>query len=348
MKLFKNTRAFFKDVTALIKEKDYKQVGIRFKRIFVGMKFTDGLLYKILIYSLLISLGYIYLYPVLYMITNSLMTVEDIISPTVNWIPSKFNWQNYAIVWKNLETTIIDGQPFIVTYPRALLDAMYLSIVPALSATVSSAIIGYGFARFNFPLKKVLFVLMIMTFIIPPQVTMLPTFRMYAEYNLLGSLRAFVYPAILGQGLNGAIFILIFYQFFRMVPKSLEESAQLDGASNLQIFFRIALPLAIPSIIIVFLFSMVWYYNETYVSGLFLTSQDPFPVTLPLKTLPIRINSFINDYVSVYPEGSFERQLMQAVKLAGNVLTLLPLLIIYFIFQRHFVESIDRTGITGE
>ncbi|MBI9009445.1 MAG: carbohydrate ABC transporter permease [Tenericutes bacterium] len=329
MKLFKNIKAFNKDIISLVKAKDYKQLKQKFKRIFMGMKFTDGLLFKVLIYTLLISLGYIYLYPVLYMVTNSFMTVEDIINVSVKWIPSKLNWENYRIVWTD------------IGYLDALKDAFILSVIPALSATVSSAIIGYGFARYEFPLKKLLFVLMIMTFIIPPQITMLPTFRMFSNYGLLGSIKAFVYPAILGQGLNGAIFILIFYQFFRMIPKSLEESAQLDGASNFKIFTKIALPLAIPSIIIVFLFSLVWYYNETYLAGLFLRGSD-------MLTLPLRVNQFINSYTSIYPEGSQARELMQAVKLAGNVLTLLPLLVIYFIFQRHFVESIDRTGITGE
>jgi multiple sugar transport system permease protein len=329
MKLFKRVKAFNKEVFGLIKARDFKQLRIKFKKLLVGMKFTDGILFKILIYTLLISLGYIYLYPVLYMITNSFMTVEDIINVSVKWIPSSLNWENYKIVWND------------IGYLNALKDAVILSVLPALSATVSSAIIGYGFARYNFPLKKLLFVLMIITFIIPPQITMLPTFRMYSQYGLLGSIKAFIYPAILGQGLNGAIFILIFYQFFKMIPKSLEESAQLDGASNFKIFTKIALPLAVPSIIIVFLFSLVWYYNETYLAGLFLSGSD-------MLTLPLRVNQFINNYTSIYPEGSRARELMQAVKLAGNVLTLLPLLIVYFIFQRHFVESIDRTGITGE
>lgn len=327
--MFKKLKASSIEMKRLIKEKDFAQVGQKIKKAFFGMKFSDGILYKILIYSLLISLGYIYLYPVLYMVTNSLMTMEDIINVSVRWIPSKLNWENYRIVFED------------IGYFKALWNAAILAVTPALSATVSSAIIGYGFARFNFPLKKLLFVLMIITFIIPPQVTMLPTFRMYAQYELLGSLKAFIYPAILGQGLNGAIFILIFYQFFKMIPKSLEESAQLDGASNIKIFTKIALPLAIPSVIIVFLFSLVWYYNETYLSGLFLRGSD-------LTTLPLKINQYINAFTSMYPEGSRARELMQAVKLAGNVLTLLPLLIIYFIFQRHFVESIDRTGITGE
>lgn len=327
--MFRKLKRFFQDIIRHLKNKEYKEIGHKIKRVFVGMKFTDGLVYKILIYTLLISLGYIYLYPVLYMVTNSFMSQEDIIDVSVKWIPTSFNWENYKLVWEAIQ------------YPNALKNALILAALPALSATVSSAIIGYGFARFNFPLKKLLFVLMIITFIIPPQITMLPTFRMYSQYNLLGSIKAFVYPAILGQGLNGAIFILIFYQFFRMIPKSLEESAQLDGASHFKVFTKIALPLAIPSIIIVFLFSFVWYYNETYLSGLFLRNSD-------LMTLPLKIQQFINNYTSIYPEGSRAREVMQAVKLAGNMLTILPVLIIYFFTQRYFVESIDRTGITGE
>ncbi len=312
-----------------IEEKRYAKLYNRVQRVLIGMRFTDGLLYKIIIYALLISLAYIYLYPMLYMITNSFMTMSDIISVNVRWVPSSLNWENYRLVWTALN------------YPRALLDAFILAAAPALSATVSSAIIGYGFARFRLPFKKVLMGLMIMSFIIPPQITMLPMFRMYANYELLGSIRAFVYPAILGQGLNGAIYILIFYSFFRMLPKSLEESAELDGAGRIKVFTSIALPLAMPAVIIVFLFSFVWYYNETYLAGLFLSGSD-------MLTLPLRLEQYINNFTSLYPEGSRARELMQAVKLAGNVLTLLPLLIIYFFTQRHFVESIDRTGITGE
>ncbi len=316
-------------IAVLVRKKEFEEAKSRLRRTLLGMSFTDGLLFKMLIYALLVSLAYVYLYPVLYMVTNSFMTMSDIINVAVRWIPSSLNWENYRLVWEEMN------------YPKALRDAFILAALPAISATVSSAIVGYGFARYDFPLKRTLFVLMLMTFIIPPQITMMPTFRMYANYGLLGTIRAFVYPAILGQGLNAAIFILIFYSFFKMVPVSLEESAKLDGAGPFKIFTRIALPLAVPAIIIVFLFSFVWYYNETYLSGLFLRGSE-------MSTLPLLLEQYILNYTSIYPEGSTARELMQAVKLAGNVLTLLPLLILYFFTQRYFVESIDRTGITGE
>ncbi len=325
----KKTIRMSKEIIRLFIKKDFQQAKIKLKRLFVGVKFTDGILYNILVYALLLSFGYVYLYPILYMVTNSFMTMEDIIDPGIKWIPSTFNIENYRLVFVQLN------------YFKSLLDAFYLAAFPAISATVSSAIIGYGFARYDFPFKKILFALMLMTFIVPPQITMLPMFRMFSRYQLLGSIKAFVFPAILGQGLNGALFILIFYQFFRMIPKALDESAQLDGATPFKVFTRIYLPLAIPSIVIVFLFSFVWYYNETYLSGLYLRGSD-------LLSLPLKLDQYISNYTSIYPEGSRARELMQAVKLAGNVMTLLPLLIIYFFTQKQFVESIDRTGITGE
>ncbi|MGM0436184.1 MAG: carbohydrate ABC transporter permease [Bacillota bacterium] len=329
MSPFKKQRAFLSFMGEKIKNKEYDQAKSRMKSLMFGSKLTNGLVFKLLIYTLLVSLGYVYLYPVLYMVTNSFMSMSDIISVAVRWIPTSLNWENYRIVWQDLN------------YPSALMDAIILAGLPALSATVSSAFIGYGFARFDLPFKKTLMTLMIMAFIIPPQITMLPTFRMYANYDLLGSIRAFVYPAILGQGLNGPIYILLFYSFFKTIPKSLEESAKLDGAGPLRIFTKVAIPLAVPAIIIVFLISFVWYYNETYLAGLFLRGSD-------MLTLPLRVEQYINEFTAMYPEGSRARELMQAVSLAGNILSLLPLLILYFFTQRHFVESIDRTGITGE
>jgi multiple sugar transport system permease protein len=320
-------RAYLKQWQVRLQDPRRLQDWVRY-RLF-GMKFSEGLLFKTLIYTLLISLGYIYLYPMLFMITNSLMSVSDIIDSSIRWIPSSLNWENYQLVWEAID------------YPMALRDAVFLAGVPALSATVSSAIIGYGFARYQFPLKRVWMVLMIMTFIVPPQITMMPTFRLYAQYGLLGSIQTFIYPAILGQGFNGAIYILIFYSFFRMIPKSLEESAQLDGATPWKVFTRIAIPLATPAIIIVFLFSFVWYYNETFLSGLFLRGSE-------FLTLPLRVEQFFINYTSLFPEGSQARELMQVAKLAGNILAILPLLVLYFFTQRHFVESIDRSGITGE
>ena len=293
----------------------------------LGIQFTDGLIYKGIVVTLLISFSYIYLYPVLFMLTSSFMNVEDLINPGVKWVPTTFIFDNYS--------KAID----VLQLPSAAFDTTFYVLRVSLSATISSALIGYGFANFKFPLKKILFALMLATYILPSQVTMVANMLIFRNFGIMSSESAMLLPAIFGQGYNAAIYILIFYQFFKSIPHVLTESAEIDGASPFKVFYKIAIPLAIPSILIVFLFSFVWYWNETFMTGLYVGGQ----VTLPLK-----LQAFRASYETLFPPGSFGSELNEAIVLAGNVMTILPLLILYFLAQRFFTESIDRTGITGE
>ncbi len=310
-----------------MKKIDYKTFRNKAKRFMFGMNFVDGFIYKIVIYTLLISFSYIYLYPVLFMLVNSFMSVDDLINPGIKWIPSALQFENYTRAIQVLEL------------PKSIITTTAYVLKVSLAVTISSAIIGYGFAKFNFPLKKVLFGLMLATFILPTQVTMVANMLVFRNLGLMSTQNALVLPAIFGQGINAAIYILIFYQFFKTIPGVLMESAEVDGASHLKIFLKIAIPLAIPSIIIVFLFSFVWYWNETFITALYVGGQ----VTLPLK-----LQAFRASYSTLFPPGTPGSELNEAILLAGNMLAILPLLVLYFIAQRYFVESIDRTGITGE
>jgi multiple sugar transport system permease protein len=164
----------------------------------------------------------------------------------------------------------------------------------------------------------------------------------YRDLGLLGNPLALILPALLGQGFRSAIFILIFYQNFLSLPKVLEESARLDGASDLRIFISVAMPTAIPAYIVSFIFSVVWYWNETFLTVIFLEGGT--------TTLPMQLSRFTQAYENLYPPGVvniFDR-LNEAVKMSGTFLNILPLLLMYFILQRWFVESVERTGIAGE
>nr|WP_231607392.1 carbohydrate ABC transporter permease [Fictibacillus sp. 18YEL24] len=295
------------------------------------MQGTDGLLYKLLIYGLLVGIGFVYLYPLLYMGVYSFKSLDDLLNPLVNWIPTQFYTGNYEQANK------------VLNFFSTLMETLYVTVLPALAQTAVAAVVGYGLARFEFRGKKIMFVLVLATFIIPPQVTLIPRYIFFNELNILGSLSAFLLPATFGQGLNSAIFILIFYQFFRAVPKALEEAAQLDGAGHFRIFFTIALPMALPAIIISFLFSFVWYWNETYLAAIYFGDA--------LTTLPLQLQKFVATYQQMFPAEmgvSGGNQLNEGIKMAGTVLSILPLLIVYFITQRWFVEGVDRSGITGE
>ncbi len=310
-----------------MKNIDRNLFKIKAKRFLLGMNFTDGFIYKIVIYTLLISFSYIYLYPVLFMLVNSFMSVDDLINPGIKWIPTTLQYSNY------------ERAMAVLQIPDAIFGTVSYVLKVSLSVTISSAIIGYGFAKYNFPLKKIMFALMLATFILPSQVTMVANMLIFKNLGLMSTQNAMILPAIFGQGINAAIYILIFYQFFKTIPGVLMESAEIDGASQTGIFLKIAIPLAIPSFIIVFLFSFVWYWNETFVTALYVGGQ----VTLPLK-----LQAFRASYNTLFPPGSPGSELNEAILLAGNMITILPLLVLYFIAQRYFTESIDRTGITGE
>ncbi len=310
-----------------MKNFDSKHFKIKVRKFLFGMNFVDGFIYKIVIYTLLVSFSYIYLYPVLFMLVNSFMSVDDLINPGVKWIPSVLQFGNYA---KAIQ---------VLKLPGSIVSTTAYVLKVSVAVTISSAIIGYGFAKFNFPLKKTMFALMLATFILPSQVTMVANMLVFRNLGIMSTQNSMLLPAIFGQGINAAIYILIFYQFFKTIPGVLMESAEVDGASHVKIFLRIAIPLAIPSFIIVFLFSFVWYWNETFITALYVGGQ----VTLPLK-----LQAFRSSYATLFPPGSPGGELNEAIMMAGNMLTILPLLVLYFFAQRYFVESIDRTGITGE
>ncbi len=308
-------------------KKDYTLVKQKARRFLLGMNFVDGFIYKAVIYILLISFSYIYLYPVLFMLVNSFMSVEDLINPGIKWVPTSLQYSNYQRAMQVLQ------------FPGSIFGTTEYVLKVSVLVTCSSALIGYGFARFEFPLKKILFGLMLATFILPSQVTMVANMLIYRNLGIMSSQWSMILPAIFGQGINAAIYILIFYQFFKTIPFVLMESAEIDGASHFRIFTRIAVPLAIPSFIIVFLFSFVWYWNETFITSLYVGGQ----ITLPLK-----LAAFRSSYDTLFPPGTPGAELNEAIMMAGNMMTILPLLVLYFVAQRYFTESIDRTGITGE
>jgi multiple sugar transport system permease protein len=299
----------------------------KLRRILLGMKWTDGLVFKTFIYLLLVGIGFVFLFPILYMFSYSIKDLPDLLNPMVSWIPTKLYFKNYRTAY------------VVLDFFRTLLTSLQVTLVPAIFQTIMAAIVGYGFAKFKFPLKSLLLVLILSTFIIPPQVIMIPRYVMFNQYRLLGKAAAIVIPSIFGQGVNAAIFILIFYMFFLMIPKSLDEAAEIDGANRYYIFYKIALPLVTPAIITSFLFSFVWYWNETYISSLVLRGQ--------VATLQFKLFNFIAEYQAIIKNPELN-MVNEGIKMAGMIYIIIPVLIVYFILQRWFIEGIDRSGITGE
>jgi multiple sugar transport system permease protein len=302
----------------------------RLRGFLFGSRAHRGLAVTLILYALLIAIGFVYLQPLLFMFITSIKSPDDLLNPMVQWVPTDFYLGNYVRSFR------------VLNYPQTLLSSILISVIPALLQTFVTSLVGYGLARYRFWGKPLIFLLLLVTFIIPPQNTVIPQMLTYRDLDLLGNPLALILPALMGQGYRSAIFVLIFYQTFLFLPKVLEESARLDGASDVRIFFAVAVPSALPAYIVSFIFSTVWYWNETFLTAIFLEGG--------VITLPMQLSRFTQAYENLYPPGVvniFDR-LNEAVKMSGTFLNILPLLVMYFILQRWFVESVEMTGITGE
>ncbi|WP_029505133.1 carbohydrate ABC transporter permease [Lachnoclostridium phytofermentans] len=305
----------------------------KLRKLLLGTKEKKGLLNQLFLYSLLICIGFVYLYPLLYMISKSFMSLEDLLDTSISWIPSKLNFGNYLKAARSMD------------YLKTFLQSVIVAGIPTLLNVIVCSFVGYGFARFEFKGKKLMLGILIFSFILPPQITMMPTYVLFNNLKLVGKLQSFLIPALLGQGLNAQIFILIFYQFFKLVPKVLIEAAHIDGAGFFRSFLRISVPSAKPAYITVFLFSLVWYWNESYLTQLYVSGVY---IKGTLSTLIIKLKQFDVNYNTMQTVEGVATSNNESIRMAATLLSILPVLIMYFIMQRSFVESIDRTGITGE
>lgn len=277
------------------------------------------------------------MYPLLEMLSKTFMSAKDIIDPSITWIPKhpSFNNLKVAAGVLNLKTT--------------LLNSVWFSALMALAQTVVSAMTGFALSRYDFRFKKVWFVLILVAFIIPTTLLLIPRLMMFmvaqnsTGIQLIGTPIPQLLMAFLGQGVNGTILILIFYNFFNLIPYSLDEAAMIDGASSFQVFYHVAVKLSLTTVLVVFLFAFVWNWNETYVTGTFVRSS--------IALLPSRLNMFdstFSTYASTSGTGGGDMKINEAYKMAGTLISIMPLLLLYGFVQKQFIQGIENTGITGE
>jgi len=317
-------------VAETIKKKFTKE---KLHKFIFGTRERQGLGQQIAVYGLLIIIGFIFIYPILYMISTSFMDRNDLLDSSVKWLPSSFYIQNYIDAAKSMD------------FWKTLGKGVIIAGLPTLFNVLTGMIVGYGFARYEFKLKKLFMGILLFSYILPDQVTMIPTYVLYNDMGILGTIWTFVLPALFGNGINSAIFILIFYSFFKQVPKVLMEAAYIDGAGHFKAFFRIAIPSAVPAIITVFLFSFVWYWNESYLTEMYVQG---LATKSEWTNLVIQLKNFDSNFSTRATTGDMATSLNESVRMAATSLSILPLFLMYLVLQRQFIESIDRTGITGE
>ena len=200
------------------------------KVFLMGNAEEKGFLKGTLLYIILIFVGFVYIYPLIYMLVNSFMSTEDILDPKITWLPASPTLENYSEALQ------------LLNYFRSFLNTLLTSVIPALFQTASCAVIAFGLARFKMKLKPLWLMLIIISFIIPTHVLTVPRYMLYDAYKMINTVFPAFAPALFGQGIKSSIFILVFYQTFSTMPQSIEEAADIDGCGKYRFFASVAIP----------------------------------------------------------------------------------------------------------
>ena len=290
---------------------------------------------------MIITMCYLFLYPIFYMGVTSIMTSESAFDPMVLYIPKGVTFENFKVAFQ------------LLNFSKSGILSLVITVFSSLGALISCALTGYAFARFRFIGKNLVFALVLLMIIVPQQTLIMPNYLQYrffdlggilsifgVQINLLDTPWVFVLPSFFASGIKAGIFIFIFRQFFLGLPKELEEAAKIDGCCAFRTFAQIMVPLALPAFITVVMFSVIWHWNEYFSSSVyFLTDTKPIMVMLSNLKQALTISGTVVRGATPFQS----RMYLQA----GALLSILPPLVLYLFTQKYFIESIDRAGIVG-
>lgn len=294
-------------------------------------------------FILLFGMCFMILQPILNKISVSFMTEKDLYNPIVINIPEHFTTENYKIASE------------LMTYPKALANSLFTSLTIAVLQIAMCTLVGYGFARFKFPLKKFWFACVILVILIPPQ-TIASSLHLHFRFfdvfgliklikgdtiNLRGSALPYYLMSAGCMGLKNGLYIYMIRQFFRNIPADMEEAAYVDGCGTLRTFFTIMLPEAKPILTSCFLFAFVWQWTDGFYSKMFLGSRPL--VSTSLARIVDSLGAYIQRITGVKTTISIAYS--NCILATGTLMIIVPLIIIYLFAQRAFVESISSSGI---
>lgn len=285
---------------------------------------------------ILFGLGFVIMYPLIYMVSCAFRDRSDMTDPTVMWIT-----RHYTL---DVIRETMQAMDFGNTMKNTLILNVGCSFVQVLSCSVT----GYGFARFQFKGRKLLFAVVIMMILVPPQVISMPLYWQFRHFgvgkfsvNLIDNMLTMYLPAVTGNGIKSGFMILIFRQFFKGMPRELEDAAYIDGCGPLRTFIQVMIPNAASAFLTVFLFSVVLYWNDYYVSSTFFTNTKTISLMLQNLDTELKMRLFNSAAVEIPPREQI------VWKEAGCLLSIAPVLIMYVCLQKYFTESIERSGIVG-
>lgn len=321
------------------------------QNIYLAKKKTGEFCMSLVTFLLVAGLCFVILYPFLRLVPSVLSNIEDLGNPNVIWIPEEFSTISFKAAAR---MTMPEG---FMTMVKSVGTALLLMVIEVFIAAMT----GYTMARVKYKfLGPLMFVLVVLSFLVPRQSLLLAQYIYFNHFDAMGIMRIFgqevnligqpatlYLMAILGFGVNQSLFILIFSQFFKNIPKELEEAALIDGCGFYRTYFRIMIPNAVPAIVTVAILAFVWNYGDTYYTRYF-DPNGPYMAN-KLATTFIDANKItLLERVRVWYNVPMTTDMtFDALKQAGALIFLAPLLVLYLFAQRWLVENLENSGLVG-
>ena len=301
---------------------------------------TGSILFKIFRVYIIIALSFVVLYPIFYMISLSFRPTSEYTNPNIIWVPATWTLDIMKNAWEAID------------FPTSLLNTSIMSLTNTVISIIPCCMAGYGLARFRFRGRNLLMFCLILSIIIPTQTIIVPLYARMRSFDffligqigrlfigepfavkLLDSPWAMWILSLFGSGLRSGMFIFIFRQFFSSLPQDLEDAAYVDGAGFFTTFLRVIIPCASAPFLVVFILSLIWHWNDTFVSTLMNSSSQTLAFAIQNLTTSVAVSADMDVY-----------SLLQT-RLAACIYLIVPILIVYLFLQKFFIQSIDRTGL---
>ena len=290
-------------------------------------------------YIFLLLIGYVVLFQLFYMVSYAFRPDEQLYDPAVVWLPRTWTLENFGSAFLALE------------YGKSLMTTVTYLMVSAVLEIISCALVAYGLARFKFPEQKLIFALVLLTILVPPQMLSVASYVQFSRLDFLGIIKlinwitgesfrikaidtvwSFWLPSIFGVGIRSGLFIFIYRQFFTSLPRELEEAAWIDGAGSVRTFTSIIIPSSGSAVLTVSIFSILWHWNDYYQSSMYIENGKTLNLALDRMTSALK---------------ELDQKNTPNLQMSACFLVILPVLILYMIAQRWFIRSIERSGIVG-
>lgn len=278
-----------------------------------GSKRRQEIIGRILAYIIVSAGAIVFLIPFLWMVSTSLKPPHEVYLFPPKWIPSQFIWRNYAVIFR------------LLPVGRFMWNSVILSVGSTVGTILSCALVAFAFARLRFRGSNLLFIILLVTMMLPGQVTMVPLYMIFAKLGWINTYRPLIVPAFFGN----AYFIFLLRQFYTTIPRELDDAARVDGCGINGIFTRIILPLSKPALGIVGIFSFTGMWNDFMGPLIYVTDMEKFPIALGLRAF----------------QGF--RTVQWELLMAASVLALIPVLVLFFIAQKYYIQGIVVSGVKG-